>query len=107
MVVTNDEEAVGGGEALVGGEGERDVPHAERVGGVVGVVAPAHLPLHQLLGAPQRRRIRRGRRHFSVRGGVQVAAGSLLLCWSVKLGLLLSQRLLWSGHGYVEVACSF
>ena len=66
-----DEEAVGGGEPLLGGEGEREVPDAERVRGVVGGVAPAHLPLHQLLGAPHRRWIRR---HFSVHG-VQEAAG--------------------------------
>lgn len=52
----HDEEAVGGGEALLGGEGEREVADAERVGGVVGGVAPAHLPLHQLLRAPHRRR---------------------------------------------------
>jgi hypothetical protein len=40
----------------------------------VGGVAPAHLPLHYLLGAPHRRWIRRRRRHFDVRG-VQEAAG--------------------------------
>ena len=59
------EEAGGGGEALLGGEREREVADAERVRGVVGRVAPGHLPLHQLLRAPHRHGLLR--RHFDLR----------------------------------------
>ena len=61
------EEAGGGGEALLGGEREREVADAERVRGVVGRVAPGHLPLHQLLRAPHRHGLLRRRRHFDLR----------------------------------------
>ena len=62
-MVSYGEEAAGGGEALFGCKREREVPDAERVRGVVGGVAPAHLPLHQLLRSPHRRGLLR-RRHF-------------------------------------------
>jgi len=62
-VVSYGEEAAGGREALFGCEREREVWARSWVGPFVGGVAPAHLPLHQLLRSPHRRGLLR-RRHF-------------------------------------------